>query len=136
MELLDWITLLIIFALGFSAGWRVNDFINLSMFKSLLSDLGISNQQLLKVAKSHAAALGIEAEEEVRQLEELDIDSLEQIDIKVEKHGETLYAFRADNDQFLGQGIDKESLIEAMKYRVKNVRMSVVEGDEYLKSNA
>ena len=135
MDLLDYITLAVIFALGFTAGWRVNDFINLSMFKSLLKDLGVSNQELLRVAKDHAALLGIEAENQVRELESK-IDDLEQIDIKVEKHGEVLYAFRSDNDQFLGQGIDKESLIENMKYQVDGVRLIVVEGEEFLKAKA
>lgn len=136
MELIDYITLAIFFALGFVVGWRINGAFHISLIKQLLADLGVTNQQLIKVAKDSAAHLGIEAQEKVRQLEAAAEDDLEQIDIKVEKHGEVLYAFRTDNDQFLGQGASREALIEAMSHRLKNVRLSVVEGNEYMKNEA
>lgn len=138
MELIDWITIAVFFAIGFWFGWKIQEYLMLGMTKLLLKDLGITNEQLIKVAKDSAKLLGQEYEDRIREIEakSKDIDGLEQIEIKVEKHGEMLYAFRNDNDQFLGQGVDKESLVEAMAHRVSNVRCTVVEGNEYMKSEA
>lgn len=138
MELLDWLTLAVFFALGLTIGWKLSAGFHIHLLKQLLSDLGVTNQQLIKVAKDAAATLGVE---EMRKVAEIEaqaqaIDGLEQIDIKVEKHGEVLYAFRKDNDAFLGQGSTKDQLIEAMSHRMKNVRLTVVEGHEYMKSEA
>ena len=138
MELIDWITIAVIFALGFWAGWKIQGYMMVGLMKLLLNDLGVSNEQLIKVAKDSAKLLGPEYERQIQEIEakSKDIDGLEQIEIKVEKHGEMLYAFRKDNDQFLGQGTDKESLVEAMAHRVRNVRCTVVEGNEYMKNEA
>ena len=133
---MDLIEFVIIFILGFWLGWKLQGYLMIGMLKQLLNDLGVTNQQLIKVAKDAAATLGVEAEEKVRELEAKANDGLEQIEIKVEKHGEVLYAFRKDNDAFLGQGSNKEQLIEAMSLRMKNVRLTVVEGNEYMKAEA
>ncbi len=128
------IELVIIFVLGIAIGWRASATFHINLLKQLLLDLGVTNQQLIKVAKNAAATLGVEEQEQVRQLEtRIDEEGLERIEIKVEKHSNTLYAFRKDNDQFLGQGSSKEQLIAAMGERMKNVRLIVVEGDEHMK---
>ncbi len=125
---------LIILMLGMVIGWRISARFYVSLFRHLLTDLGITNQQLIKVAKDAAATLGVEAEEKVRELEAQANDGLERVEIKVELHSNTLYAFRKDNDQFLGQGTSREDLIAAMGQRMKNVRLIVVEGDQYMKT--
>lgn len=125
---------LIILMLGMVIGWRISARFYVSLFRHLLTDLGITNQQLIKVAKDAAATLGVEAEEKVRELEAQVNDGLERVEIKVELHSNTLYAFRKDNDQFLGQGTSREDLIAAMGQRMKNVRLIVVEGDQYMKT--
>lgn len=136
MELTDWIALAVFFVLGFALGWRINNAFHVAAIKQLLTELGVSDRQLMKVAKDIATELGPEAQAKIRALEERANDGLEQIEIKVEKHGEVLYAFRKDNDAFLGQGTNKDQLIEAMSKRMKNVRLTVVEGDEYMKAEA
>ena len=135
MELIDYITLAIFTMIGMVIGWRMGSAFHVRMFKEILNELGVTNQQLIKVAKANAVGLGEEAEAKIRELEER-AAGLEQIEIKVEKHGDVLYAFRKDNDQFLGQGADREALIAAMAERMKNVKLTVVEGDEYMKITA
>ena len=128
MELLDWITLAVFFGLGFWAGDKWATAIHLHSFKLILSELNVKNSDLIRIGLKAGMDLG-----------ETDADGepqLDQIDIKVEKHGEMLYAFRKDNDQFLGQGTSREKLIEAMADRMKNVRLIVVEGNEFMKSEA
>ena len=131
------IELFIVFSLGLVLGWRAGAAFYISLLKKLLVDLGITDQQLIKVAKNAAASLGVEAQQQVQELEsQVEERGLERIEIKVEKHSDTLYAFRKDNDAFLGQGSTREQLIEAMGQRLKNVRLIVVEGDEYMKTEA
>ncbi len=131
---MEYIELAIMFALGWYIGGKITAFIHVKMFKMILEDLKVSDKDLINVARRTGAEF-ITPEQEAK-FKELEDDGLEQIDIKVEKHSDTLYAFRKDNDQFLGQGSTREDLIEAMSKRMKNVRLIVVEGDEYMKSEA
>ena len=134
MELIDWITIAVIFALGFWAGQKVASAFHIKLFKMILEDLKITNSDLIKVArKTGAGFITPEQDAKLTAAEEAD---LEKIEIKVEKHGEMLYAFRKDNDQFLGQGSTREQLIDAMAQRLKNVHCTVVEGNEYMQQEA
>jgi hypothetical protein len=131
MELV--IEYLIIFALGWFLGSRITGFFQLQVFKQILIDLKIDNKDLIRVARKGAPEI---IQQQLDQLES-HVDAameptLEQIDIKVEKHNDTLYAYRNDTNEFLGQGSSKDDLIAAMAHRVKNVRLTVVEGNEHM----
>jgi hypothetical protein len=128
MELV--IEYLIVFALGWFIGSRITGFFQLQVFKQILIDLKIDNKDLIRVARKGAPEI---IQQQLDQLEShVDADGLEQIDIKVEKHNDTLYAYRKDTNEFLGQGSSKDDLIAAMTHRVKNVRLTVVEGNEHM----
>ena len=128
MELV--IEYLIVFALGWFIGSRITGFFQLQVFKQILIDLKIDNKDLIRVARKGAPEI---IQQQLDQLEShVDAAGLEQIDIKVEKHNDTLYAYRNDTNEFLGQGSSKDALIEAMAHRVKNVRLTVVEGNEHM----
>lgn len=128
------IELLIMLGLGLYLGWKLSARFHLGLFKLILSDLKITNQDLVNMVRKHGTDF-MTAEQEA-QLNEMEEDGLERIDIKVEKHSDTLYAFRKDNDQFLGQGSSREDLIAALEKRMTNVRLIVVEGDEHMKTEA
>ena len=131
MELV--IEYLIVFALGWFIGSRITGFFQLQVFKQILIDLKIDNKDLIRVARKGAPEI---IQQQLDQLEShvdaADEPTLEQIDIKVEKHNDTLYAYRNDTNEFLGQGSSKDALIEAMSQRMKNVRLTVVEGNEHM----
>lgn len=128
---MEYIDLVIVFALGWYIGGKLTAALHIKMFKMILEDLNISNKDLVNMARKHGAEF-MTAEQEA-QFKELEEDGLERIEIKVEKHGEMLYAFRNDNDQFIGQGTSREDLIKAMAERLRNVHCTVVEGSEYMK---
>ena len=130
----DLIILGLLFAAGFYLGYKISAVFHMALFKSLLTDLKVSNKDLIRVARK--IGKDFMTPEQEATLKAAEEGSLEEIEIKVEKHGETLYAFRADNDQFLGQGADRDSLIAAMAHRVKNVHCTIVEGSEYMKQEA
>ena len=124
----------IVFALGWYIGGKVAAYLQLQVFKAILSELNISNKDLIRVARKNAPDFIQDKLDEIEsQADAADESGLEQIEIKVEKHGEMLYAFRNDNDQFIGQGTSRDDLIKAMSERLRNVRCTVVEGSEYMK---
>ena len=89
-----------------------------------MKDLGISDSQLKKFAKDQG--LAVDEPEEDPQIRET-------IHIKIEQHQGQIYAYRSDNDEFLGQGSDRDQLVLRIAERFKGVRMIVDEGGDLLK---
>ena len=127
----------IVFSLGWYLGSKVTGYFQMKVFQHVLAELKIDPKDLIRVARKDAPdSILAQLDEIESHVDSVENAALEKIDIKVEKHSNTLYAFRSDNDQFLGQGATKDELIEAMSQKMKNVRLIVVEGNEYMKSEA
>ena len=120
----DAILLVIAFVAGAFVGWKANNYIHLAVMSDILSKAGITPERLEQI--------NAELEKEVDS-EETD----ERIEIRVEKHSGVLYAFRKDNDQFLGQGTDLDSLTQIIAERFRNVNFVVRQDDgaDLLKGN-
>lgn len=116
--------------LGIFIGARVSSWLHQMATRELLKDLGISNEDLTKLLKKQHEKLGIPFEEEPEQ-------QLEVIEVRLEQHQGQLYAFRKDNDTFLGQGVDRDSLIDHISKRMKNVKLVIShdDGSELLQKN-
>lgn len=125
------IELVIVFALGWWLGAKVTTFFHVAAFKKILEELGVSNDQLRKLGLRVARDLGVTPPSDLNQPE----DGLEVIHIKLEQHQGQIYAFRKDNDGFLGQGTDRDSLIQHLKQRMNNVRLIIDEGGDLLQKN-
>ena len=108
---------IILFALGFWLGGRIRSIWDHITFKMILDDLGVTKKQLNAVAKKHGKDFDPTDDAEETS-EELTV-----VAIKIEQHDGHLYVFRKDNDQFLGQGKDLESLIDRLGEKLKNVRL-------------
>jgi hypothetical protein len=133
MELIDLITLGIFFCLGWYCGSKVTGYFQMKVFQNVLAELKVDHKDLIRVARKDAPDfIQAKLDEIESHVDSIENAALEKIDIKVEKHSNTLYAFRSDNDQFLGQGSTKDELIEAMSQKMKNVRLIVVEGNEHM----
>lgn len=117
------ITYLIIFAAGWWIGGKVTMIMQMWTFSKILQDLGITEQQLREVQARASRELDPEdaAEEST--------SDLPVVEIKVEKHNDTLYVFRKDTDEFLGQGSDVESLIKRLGEKLRGVRLSISQED-------
>ena len=127
----------IVFSLGWYLGSKVTGYFQMKVFQHVLAELKVDHKDLIRVARKDAPDfIQTQLDEIESRVESIEDTDLERIEIKVEKHSNTLYAFRSDNDQFLGQGSSKDELIEAMSLKMKNVRLIVVEGNEYMKSEA
>ncbi len=116
----SFVTLLVLIV-GFILGWKLNGLFNRFTTISILRDLGITEQQLKTQMRKYESP---EAEPE---------DELTTIEVVLEQHQGQIYAFRKDTDAFLGQGRDRDSLIDDLKTKMNNVRLVVVEGNELIK---
>lgn len=107
---MDTIALVIFgFIVGYLMGKAVANWTNTLAFREILKDLGIKDSDIQKLREDPVE------------------DDLDQLEVKIEQHQGVLYAFRLDNDQFLGQGTSREELIESLKGKLNNVRVVVSE---------
>ena len=113
--------LVIVFILGAVIGGRLTHNIMMSATKRLLQDLGIKEQDLRRFAEKQGIQLPDIPEDAAPELT--------LVEITLEQQGEQIFAYRKDDSTFLGQGHDKESLIEAIAHRMKDVRLVIAEQD-------
>jgi hypothetical protein len=129
MEIL--ISVIIAFAFGWYAGsWVTTHLLALS-FRQILTDLGVKNSQLRKLAENVGVELPAVNENAA------DGDSLTPLEVTIEQHQGVLYAYRKDNQQFLGQGTDREGLIDSISKRMTDVRLIIdtADGADLLRKN-
>jgi hypothetical protein len=119
--------LLIAIAIAFAAGWYVGSWITTQLlalsFKQILQDLGVKNEQLKKLARD----VGVEVPEAaVSTAADSELTPLE---IVLEQHQGVIYAYRKDNQQFLGQGTDQQGLVDSISKRMTDVRLIIDQAD-------
>ena len=121
--------ILMITAVSFAVGWFLGSkFTSLwlhTTFREILKDLGVTETQLRAMAEKN----GVPASQ-------LPTQTLPGVEVKLEQINGVIFAFRKDNDQFLGQGPDREQLIQRLTENLTNVRViiSKEDGADYLKS--
>lgn len=120
--------LIIVIVMAFWAGWKISQHFHARAMFYLLKELNVKESDLHKLAIKYGLSVPTKESSESK-------DELTEIHIKVEQHGSEIYAFRVDNDQFLGQGTDRASLIDHISKRMVNVRLIVDEGTDLLQKN-
>lgn len=113
--------LVIVFILGAIIGGRLTHNIMMSATKRLLQDLGVKEADLRKFAERQGITLPDTPQDAAAELTV--------VEITLEQQGNQIFAYRKDDSTFLGQGHDKESLIEAIAHRMKDVRLVIAEED-------
>ena len=125
----------ILVVIAFAAGWYIGSTVTTHLlalsFRQILTDLGVKNSQLRKLAEN----VGVELPD-VNQ-NTADGDTLTPLEITIEQHQGVLYAYRKDNQQFLGQGTDREGLIDSISKRMTDVRLIIdsQDGADLLRKN-
>jgi hypothetical protein len=117
------IILVLAFAAGWYAGSTVTTYLLSLSFRQILDDLGVKNEQLRKLATD----VGIELPAVNQNAQ--DGDPLTPLEIVLEQHQGVLYAYRKDNQQFLGQGTDQAGLIDSISKRMTDVRLIIDQQD-------
>ena len=113
--------LVIVFIIGAIIGSRLTHDMMMSATKRLLQDLGIKERDLRKFAEKQGITLPETPQDAA--------DELTVVEITLEQQGNQIFAYRKDDSTFLGQGHDKESLIDAIAHRMKDVRLVIAEED-------
>jgi hypothetical protein len=108
--------IILVLILGIVIGMKVNSYIQMMAMKQLLQDLGIKDQDLKDLIKRN---LGEEDQE----------PGLEVVEVKLEQHQGVIYAYRKDNDIFLGQGADRDSLIQRLNETMTSCKVIVTQQD-------
>jgi hypothetical protein len=121
MELL--IAVLVAFVFGWYIGSWVTTHLMALSFRQILTDLGVKNSQLRKLAEN----VGVELPA-VNQ-NTADGNPLTPLEITLEQHQGVIYAYRKDTKQFLGQGTDREGLIDSISKRMTDVRLIIDQAD-------
>lgn len=123
----DTLLYIIVFACGAFVGYKVNEMFMVWIFRKMIDDAGLTTKDLDTFTNHWKAKLGADHED--------DSVTLEQIEVKIEKHNDQLYAFKLENDEFIAQGKDKEALLDAIEKRMNNVKLIISQehGAEYVK---
>lgn len=118
------IEIILALLVGIWIGKTVTNAWNHLTFREILKDLGVSQQDLRRILRDKELAL------------EPGRDGPEIVEIKLEQHQGQIYAYRKDDDTFLGQGSDTQSLIARLNETLKPCRVIVhkEDGAELLKN--
>ena len=123
----DVVTFLIGSVVGFAIAWRICNRFHENMMSEILRSAGVTPSQL------EAAILKIQ-----KDLPDDHEDVMPDVEVRIEQHGSALFAYRVDNNQFLGQGLDRDELIariiEVNKTSFKMI-ISQENGAELLQKN-
>ena len=114
------LNLLIVAGVGWWEGSAWTAMVLRSGFQKILKELGVTEQQLKKLARDH----GMGVEEAKPSADEPQLTSVE---IKLEQHQGVIYAYQIEDGKFLGQGADREELIESLKKNLRDVRLIITE---------
>ena len=118
------IELIIAFIVGCWLGSAVSRAWMALSFREILKDLGVTEQQLRKLARDNDINLPTENPQDAAEE-----PTLTPMEIKIEEVQGMLYAYRLDNNQFLGQGVDRDQLIDRLKENLTNVRLIIAKED-------
>lgn len=113
---------LVVAFIAFIVGFKVAQELHARLFSKMLEELGITEKDLDKLL----AKMGNKDEPQATQ-EEINEELLEEIEVKIESHQGQLYAFRVEDDKFLGQGTDRESLVKRLAESMTGVRLIIRE---------
>ena len=118
--MIDIFTLIAVAVVAGLVGYRIADHLHKTVLADLLERAGVTPEKLEQIMADLQNEIddGEKAEQEFPNLE-----------VTIEQHSNTLYAFRKDNNQFLGQGKDREELIAMISKQVSNVTLVIAEAD-------
>lgn len=114
---------------SFFIGYRVSSIWNHYIFRQILTDLKVSDKTLEEYVRRAENQLIEEGRISPDQATTATSDNLPELDVRIEQHGDMLYAYRTDTNEFLGQGEDQASLIANMAGNIKNVKCMIREGN-------
>ena len=106
--------LILIAALAFWLGARFRAVFDRMLFREILKDLGVTEQQLRRLA-SRKQALIDDPEDTPENAQH--VQPRDRTEIRIEQHQGQLFAWRVSDGQFMAQGADREGLFRSLEAR-------------------
>ena len=117
--------LMLVLAVGTASSWitwKVSANYHANIFTELMDRLGISEEEMVSVARDMAEDSGVPfSEEEQTLFDSVAPEVADEIEIYVEEIEGQLMAYRKDDSTFIAQGANREELLERLTkvYRVE-----------------
>ena len=119
---MDMTELFIVAALGIFIGWQASKRVHLDGFRQLLRAMKITEEDLRR------AMIRVQSQE--WQLDEPEgSKDPTVVDVKLERVGTQIFAYRKSDDRFLAQGSDADSLIARLNENLTPCRVVVAQED-------
>lgn len=113
------IWLLVGAALGGYAGFKFSEHIHTSIFRDILEKLNVTESDMRSMM------------DDLREdLPEDHSDAMPRMEVKVEQHAGQLFLYRTDTMEFLGQGTDREELLQSLVDRFQKDFKIVLSDEE------
>jgi uncharacterized protein YihD (DUF1040 family) len=125
--MMDLIDFLLGVLLGGFVGFKIAEYIHITMFRDILMKL--------KISESDMRAMVEELREDLPDDHE---DAMPRIEVKVECVNDQLYVYRLDTHEFLCQGANREAVIACLAERFHKdfkIILSEEHGAKYLKES-
>ena len=106
--------------LGGVVGYRVADGLHKALIPDIFRRAGVTPEKLEAVMR--------DLQKEI-DTEEGQADEFPKLEIKIEQHGDLMFAYRKDSGLFLAQGKTREELIAMITEKVTNVTLVIAEAD-------
>jgi hypothetical protein len=106
--------------LGVIVGYRVANHLHQAVISDLFQRVGITPEKMESVMK--------DLQKEISQAEG-ETDKFPKLEIKVEQHGDLMFAYRKDSGLFLAQGKTRDELIVMISEKMANVTLVIAEAD-------
>jgi hypothetical protein len=120
--------LIVVVAFWLGNRWATN--FHQKIFREILKELGVTEQQLKDLMQRQQRQLaGLTIEESTADLTV--------VEVRLEQQGNQIYAYRKDDSTFLGQGHDRDSLIERLTQNLTPCRVVIdlEDGGDLLQKN-
>ena len=119
---MDMTELIIVGLLGIFIGWQAAKRVHLQGFRELLRALKVTEQDLLRaMIKIQSTEWQLDAPEGTKEGTV--------VDVKLERVGTEIFAYRKSDDRFLAQGSDADSLITHLNENLTPCRVVVAQED-------
>jgi hypothetical protein len=118
---------LIIFVIGFALGWWIQSWISARAMMDILDDIDPTGEKCVEALKRQ----GVEVEGFEAALAENSAKPA--IQLKVESVNGMLMAYRAEDDFYVAQGQDAETLFESILDKHPEGKIEVVEGGDLVR---
>lgn len=125
--------LMLVIAVGAGSSWitwKISANYHATIFTELMDRLGVSEEEMVSVARDMAEETGVPFSEEERTLfDSVTPEGADEIEIYVEEVEGQLMAYRKDDSTFIAQGANREELLERLT-KVYKVETQLIVSEE------